>query len=912
MPINRLDPDKIVKKFAKYGHTILTNNFKNYYRNVRQNFTVRDNVTNRVYTTNYNSFMQRVRRGRITKVDPFIHALNDTNTLQLDYHTRMDKQIKKFATTQVSYFLHEPRDIQLRSIRRAKTLKQEAMLAQDVTIVNRHDKKLNKVNLFAFINTLYTIAKSKLHNKYRMVIEVVWNDIYSYFYINENTIRMLNNVIENLYYGQPLQQLTDSTTAAMFSIRDWDTMSIRFYQKEKESDNILDAPKRKSKQRNTGSFWRYLNNTDIDLSPYGIFKEFNQTNYKYSCFVYALQQSKQFTNAELDLINDSINTIAFPCDCIKKICELFDVSITVSKYSPTMHKINKTKQYGNKNSNKHVKLLLRDNHYMLNEPLNITPYYLKHMHTINNSPRVNKQRLYQVKHLSDSSVSYNKNPKVSINQLIDIFFENNYFSQLTTEQTFNVLNQNKYYDFTNLDYCDKCVRPTTYKQQTLLRPYNSAQFNNDPTTVNPVYDVIYTTNIEEFANSPYATVTKYKSAITKITTANAVIRNSKLLFMFDPTDDELQQLQELFQNKFDINFFSYDTLSQIGDELMHKYNCYQDVPQLAGKPAVFIKQCAPKVCLQTAFKQPQNISGNLVQIDKNGSYSATYTQFSGIPKGTPKVITNFTPEQYDYYYILININSYSCKHNEDRFPLLLNTGELFVDKNMFDFITEHYNIDYTFISGYYFNNGFNNNIRTLANDLYNLRLQLKANNSRIESVIKSILSLLWGKAQINRSIIKQVPVNKNKLDDFTNYNHNFIYKSEQLNNDTTMCSLLKPVTLHYTRPQFATNVLSHARTTLNNIFYYAADNNIPIYYSNTDSLVLDKHNLTKLNVSIGKQLGQFKVERDNITHIIYLTAKKYLQVTEQDTIIKGCGKRVQQHNAIKYFTKHYNKLMREY
>ena len=83
MPINRLDPDKIVKKFAKYGHTILTNNFKNYYRNVRQNFTVRDNVTNRVYTTNYNSFMQRVRRGRITKVDPFIHALNDTNTLQL-------------------------------------------------------------------------------------------------------------------------------------------------------------------------------------------------------------------------------------------------------------------------------------------------------------------------------------------------------------------------------------------------------------------------------------------------------------------------------------------------------------------------------------------------------------------------------------------------------------------------------------------------------------------------------------------------------------------------------------------------------------------------------------------------------------------------------------------------------------
>ena len=910
MPFPRLKPEKIVKKLAKYGHAILTKNFNNYYRNARQEFTVRDNITDRVYRTNYNAFMQRVRRGKITKVDPFIHALNETDTLQLDYDSRMDKQIKKFAATQVSQFTDEPRDIQIRSVRRAKTLKQDAMRAQDVTIINRHDKRTNKVNLFAFINTLYTIVKSKLHNKYRMIIEVVWNDVYSYFYINENTINMLNNVIENLFYGEPLQRVSDSTTAAMFSIRDWDTMSIRFHQKDKETDNELDAPKLKRKQRNAGSFWRYLNNTDIDLSKYGIFKEFNTDNYKYSCFVYALQQSQQFTNAELDLINDSINTIAFPCDHIKKICELFDISITVSKYSPTKRKINKTKHYGDKNSNKHVHLLLRDNHYMLNEPLHITPYYLNHMQTINNSSRVNKQRLYQVKHLSDSSVSYNKNPKVNINQLIDIFFDKSYFTQLTTEQTFDVLNHNKYYDYTDLEYCDKCIQSTTYKIKELSRPYNIVEFSNDPSTINPLSDVIYTTDIEAFAKSPYATVTKYKSAITKVTTPNAVIRNSNLMFMFDPTTDELTKLQELFQTKFNINFISHDTLSQVGDQLMHQYNCYQDVPQLAGKPAAFIKQCAPKVCLQTAFKQPQNISGNLVQIDKNGSYSATYTQFSGIPKGAPKVITNFTPNNYDYYYILININSYSCKHSEDRFPLLLNTGEFFTDKNMFEFITEHYNIDYTFISGYYFNEGFNDNIKTLANDLYNLRLELKANNSRLESVIKSILSLLWGKAQINRTIIKTVPVNNNKLEDFTNYNHNFIYRSEQLNDDVTVCSVLKPVTLHYTRPQFATNVLSHARTTLNNIFYYAADNNIPIYYSNTDSLVLDKHNLNNINVSIGKQLGQFKIERDNIKKIIYLTAKKYMHITEQDIIIKGCSKRVQLNNAEKYFTKHYNKLMR--
>ena len=35
-----------------------------------------------------------------------------------------------------------------------------------------------------------------------------------------------------------------------------------------------------------------------------------------------------------------------------------------------------------------------------------------------------------------------------------------------------------------------------------------------------------------------------------------------------------------------------------------------------------------------------------------------------------------------------------------------------------------------------------------------------------------------------------------------------------------------------------------------------------------------------------------------------------MHITEQDIIIKGCSKRVQLNNAEKYFTKHYNKLMR--
>ena len=79
---------------------------------------------------------------------------------------------------------------------------------------------------------------------------------------------------------------------------------------------MLDGPKLNPtrRRRNAGALWRYLNKSDIDLSRYGIFKTFDPVNYKYSCFVYALQQSGQFTPEEIELINDCINTRAFPCD----------------------------------------------------------------------------------------------------------------------------------------------------------------------------------------------------------------------------------------------------------------------------------------------------------------------------------------------------------------------------------------------------------------------------------------------------------------------------------------------------------------------------------------------------------------------------------------------------------------------
>ena len=254
--------------------------------------------------------------------------------------------------------------------------------------------------------------------------------------------------------------------------------------------------------------------------------------------------------------------------------------------------------------------------------------------------------------------------------------------------------------------------------------------------------------------------------------------------------------------------------------------------------------------------------------------------FEGIPKGKPKIIQTFEPESYSYYFIKINIKAYTSKHNADAFPLIKQTGIMYLDKTMFESINEHYNIDYDFICGYYFDEGFNTNIKRLANDLYQLRDELKQQNSTLEKSVKQILNSLWGKCMSNKVITRDYYKNKQQSQDFEEFNLDYIYKYKHLTDDLTAYTCLKPFNEHYTIPQFSVYVLSYSRIFMNDIIYSATDANIPIYYSNTDSLVFDKSNVQHFNDLLGSELGKFKVEHDNIKKLIILSPKIYLRVYE--------------------------------
>ena len=106
----RLNQQDIINRLARYGFTITEPNFQ--YRNNKQRIRVHDDIMDRDRVTTINNLQQLIRRGRIAEVDPFLHALNrtDTSTLTLPNTDALTRKILKFAETQIPQFLNDTQD----------------------------------------------------------------------------------------------------------------------------------------------------------------------------------------------------------------------------------------------------------------------------------------------------------------------------------------------------------------------------------------------------------------------------------------------------------------------------------------------------------------------------------------------------------------------------------------------------------------------------------------------------------------------------------------------------------------------------------------------------------------------------------------------------------------------------------
>jgi hypothetical protein len=160
-----------------------------------------------------------------------------------------------------------------------------------------------------------------------------------------------------------------------------------------------------------------------------------------------------------------------------------------------------------------------------------------------------------------------------------------------------------------------------------------------------------------------------------------------------------------------------------------------------------------------------------MQIDRRGSYTAIYRDFEGIPMGKPVVIDgelHFNVDDWDYYYICVDIKT--LPPDSLGFDVDIHEGLNYFDKVMWEHVADSLKFQWTIISGYGFNQGFNTKIRDAALLLWDLRMKVKG--QLIELLMKRMMNSLWGKSIAKIWEVKIRSVEDDKLSQ-KNYLHCF-------------------------------------------------------------------------------------------------------------------------------------------
>jgi hypothetical protein len=323
----------------------------------------------------------------------------------------------------------------------------------------------------------------------------------------------------------------------------------------------------------------------------------------------------------------------------------------------------------------------------------------------------------------------------------------------------------------------------------------------------------------------------------------------------------------LIVKEFGVHVEEYHSLANVGQAILGREGCFAGVPVLCGPPAEFIRLCQASPLVQSRNDRPVSITGRIQQVDRKGSYCAVYTQFQGIPKGVPKTMLTFEPEEWDYFYICVDVRSFTHKDDEDPFPLLQKLGMQYMDKVMFDAISQRYTWDFKWLSGYGFNEGFNMNIKEVAKRLWDLRMNLKIDGNPLQAVVKRMINSLFGKSISRERLTSNAVLCRDALLNILNKrSKNRIFWSKKMKQGQFYnVKFVKSIVMNWIRPQFGVNVLTWSRVSMQRVIDEAEHIGCPVFYVNTDCLVMLLNDVFKLNSYttggvLGRNLGDFDWE----------------------------------------------------
>ena len=580
----RLNTEDVKAIFERYGYTV-PDNFV--YQNNSTSIRVYDEQENTYKDMTYKKLQYQIKKGRSEmETDPFMNmALSETgprtregfydliNTPLSDEElprSQLERYEKRFGKN----FMRETEETKNNVMQLANEIIKKLIKKQSFSL----SPKGEVVDFLYALSHAMKIAVPRIDKN--IIMTILDNKGHTqYARVNQNTIDMLDWVLEDKEY-----EINDSGDPILESLSNFKSIAFDFR-------NISKG------KRIVGAFFPYYNNSDIDLTPYGIYKRGEVVNE--SCLLTAFRSSGLLDDEQLNLLSSFLKTKLIPREELKHISNLFNIRISCRVHYGTGK--TSTNEYGEKYG-KTLKLHIIEDHYILDKDVNATVFYVKNYAKINNDERfVNHPRKMMLSRLDKNRYEFSKKG-CTINRIIDAMIENKLLEPMTDEE--------KRY----LQY-DEC--------SGLFRDYRK----NKSITVK-CKEAIRQINIKD----------KKRIPIT-------FSKPNKFLFGYDVKDEEIHQrlheLQRLVDSlnlRHNIDVSLYHHFSELMQKIMYEYGCLDDIYEFSGNVSQKIRSELqfPKIIWSEG-----HYKGKLYYIDQAGAYMSSVTS---IPSGMPDDDGNFKSE----------------------------------------------------------------------------------------------------------------------------------------------------------------------------------------------------------------------------------------------------------------------------
>lgn len=382
----------------------------------------------------------------------------------------------------------------------------------------------------------------------------------------------------------------------------------------------------------------------------------------------------------------------------------------------------------------------------------------------------------------------------------------------------------------------------------------------------------------------------------------------------------LEKFQALMNKITNQSIYECLTISRFAFEFFAEKWAFEGVYKTKGNLRQYMAQAVygGRVHVNTEIKK-KVIKEVINDYDANSLYPSAFYRMciekQGLAKGKAKVLqeeekTYSELEKKDYYIVTVRINKIN-KKLDNPFIQVKNDDDISdyvnelpnnkpiittIDKITLEDYIKFHNIEFDIIKGVYFDEGFNNRMGRICNNLYQERLIYKAEeNDAMAAILKLILNSTYGKTIPKKSFIKINYVNQNDFNNFMfNHYHNIIGPAVKINGWQYK---IKTATTDdsYNLASVGIKCLSMSKRIMNEVMALASKHGIKIFYQDTDSMHMRDADIKRLEelytkkypkrILHGENLCQFKsdFELKGCTNIkakasCFLAKKSYIDI----------------------------------